>query len=229
MNRIAALLIALVGICTPARAHVCDGLAPTGPASFVEAQQELITCAPSQMGGTGVGATLRGRYEGATFKGVVGWMHCPTTNGDSRMVFLAATPAMMTAAAPDAAALLLATDKVTALRAFADKHGTVAIDDPTLKPLWCPLWSEIIASTPKRYIVRALGTATYRSTYPVTPAGSRNPTATSKIRILQADGTPTRCNCFAARTVETTLTGQTNEYCAVTANPVTVANCKPRP
>lgn len=56
-RRVAAALLAILVFALPARAHVCDGLAPTGPATIAEAAPEWVNlpCTPDIIGGTGNG------------------------------------------------------------------------------------------------------------------------------------------------------------------------------
>ncbi len=230
MKRLIGLLnLAILFFCfatTPASAQTTpQGIcAPWGYTTPIAVHNLPVSpkfnCAPGNMlNGAGTWPQFR-RFYG----GVVAWNYCSDgfsyhyQMGVANMATLM-TPSLYT----DWAAAMVAPDTVVSLNDFANKHVNTTLLDPSLLPVWCSAYADIVARTPPPvpYIVtlRTDG-GSYQRTYSYTtpfPA-VRNPTPVGHVL------TNTPCNCMTARSVESGVT-----YCSVPPQPAgtapVVASC----
>jgi len=101
-------------------------------------------CAPAPIGG-GTVPTFR-----SNAAGTVAWWYCPSPGGEWILNFAAATAARMSASSlfDDAYTVITSPNPKAAFDAIAAKNVTLPLTDPSLTPIWCPYFDEMVRSTP---------------------------------------------------------------------------------
>lgn len=101
-------------------------------------------CAPSPLGN---GTLPKWRSNAA---GTVAWWYCPGVSGKWSLNVAAATAAHLSVNRlwDEIYRVMTASDSVAAFHAVVAERVTVTMDDPSLKPVWQPFWSEMHAGAP---------------------------------------------------------------------------------
>jgi hypothetical protein len=199
-----------------ARAQVCPS-GTSGPTSLKEMTKPYPECLPAPLG-PGVGFTVR-----QNDSGVMTWHYC--SDGFSyRYTFGVATWEALRVKGVGAVMLVAAQAGISATQTAATSMVDTSLSDPSLTPIWCPNFNEMVSKIPAPvpYVVATNGKYATRPTYPYTPLttpsgsslGTMSNTSDGSIAVS------TSCDCVKGRVIS----GTGSTYCLV--KPTSVTLCK---
>lgn len=136
------------GFATPARTPYWDVTSLPAP-TMTTPQPIPGLCVPSPIG-TGTLPTLRWNKYGLT-----GWNYCPQPGGKWTTYFAAATWKELSGynLVSDAAVISAAADPLTTMGQIIAQRVNLPMSDPSLTPVWCPYWEEMVASKPADTVI----------------------------------------------------------------------------
>jgi hypothetical protein len=199
-----------------ARAQVCPS-STAGPTTLQPMTKPYPECLPAPLG-TGVGFTVR-----QNDAGVMTWHYC--SDGFSyRYTFGVATWDALRTKGTGVVMVAAAQAGLASTQTAAASMADTPLSDPSLTPIWCPNFNEMVSKVPAPvpYTVATNGKYATRPTYPytalATPNGSSLGTMTNT-----SDGSiavSTSCDCVKGRVIS----GTGAVYCLV--KPTSVTLCK---